>query len=86
MAEESVGLSIRESVSKTFYSLWVLWWRTTKARSLTPESFAYGEYGESGDFDTGEEPAGGVGFAVGFVVEDAGGGVGEESLGESPGL
>ncbi len=53
-----------------------------------PESFALGEFGELVDLDGGEaeEFAGGLGFVEGFVVEDAGGGVGEESLGEASGL
>jgi len=53
-----------------------------------PQPFTLGEFGELGDFDGGEaeEPAGGLGFVEGLVVEDAGGGVAEQSLGESPGL
>jgi hypothetical protein len=48
-----------------------------------PESFAFGEFGELGDFDVGEseEFPGGLGFVEGFVVEDSGGGVAEEALG-----
>ena len=50
-----------------------------------PEAFAAGEFGELGDLDAGEaeDGAGGLGFVVGLVVEDAGGGVAKEALGEA---
>jgi hypothetical protein len=53
-----------------------------------PEAFALGEFGELVGFDGGEaeDAADGGGLVVGLVVEDAGGGVTEESLGQAAGL
>ncbi|MGH9127425.1 MAG: hypothetical protein ACRDY2_00280 [Acidimicrobiales bacterium] len=41
-----------------------------------------------GDFDGGEpkESASRLGFVEGFVVEDAGGGIAEQALGDTSGL
>ena len=51
----------------------------------SPEPFAFGQLRQLGDLDGGEseESARGLGFVEWFVVEDTGGGVSEQSLGES---
>ena len=53
----------------------------------TPEAFTLGEVGDLVVFDgsEAEDSADGGDFVVGLVVEDAGGGVAEKSLDESPG-